>query len=53
MAYRHGERSYRVVINAVTGQVFGERPWSVWKILGAILLAAVVVLVILLLAGGR
>jgi ribosomal protein L37E len=53
MAYHHGEKSYRVVINAVTGQVFGERPWSVWKILGAVLLAALVVLVIMLVAGSR
>jgi DNA-directed RNA polymerase subunit RPC12/RpoP len=51
MSYRHGEQVYRVVINAVTGQVFGERPWSAWKILGAATLALVAVLLILLVTG--
>jgi hypothetical protein len=51
MSYRHGEQAYRVVINAVTGQVFGERPWSAWKILGAATLALVAVLLILLVTG--
>ena len=32
LAYRFHERSFRVAINAVTGQVHGERPWSVVKI---------------------
>jgi hypothetical protein len=50
MSYRHREKTYRVVINAVTGQVFGERPWSAWKILGAILLAALVVAVVAMIA---
>jgi hypothetical protein len=50
MSYRHGEKAYRVVINAVTGEVFGERPWSAWKILAALALAALLVLVVMLLA---
>jgi hypothetical protein len=29
-----------VAVNAVTGEVQGARPWSVWKITSAILLAA-------------
>ena len=37
MSYRYGDRTFQVVINAVTGQVYGERPWSVWKIVFAIL----------------
>jgi hypothetical protein len=51
MSYRHAEKPYRVVVNAVTGQVFGERPWSAWKILAAILLAAAAVLAAIWLGG--
>jgi LSD1 subclass zinc finger protein len=43
LAYRYEGRPYRVVVNAVTGQVNGERPWSIPKIM-----AAVVVVVALL-----
>lgn len=40
MAYRYRERSYRVAINAVTGEVHGERPWSPVKIALAVAAAA-------------
>lgn len=43
LAYRYGDRSYQVFINAATGEVQGERPWSVWKILFAVLGALVVI----------
>lgn len=36
-AYRFRDKVYRCVINGRTGRVQGERPWSVWKILFAIL----------------
>jgi DNA-directed RNA polymerase subunit RPC12/RpoP len=42
-AYRYGGKSYRFVVNGQTGKVRGERPWSVWKIAFAVLLAAIVV----------
>lgn len=42
-AYRYRDKSYRFVVNAQTGKVRGERPWSVWKIAFAVLLAALVV----------
>jgi predicted RNA-binding Zn-ribbon protein involved in translation (DUF1610 family) len=32
MAYRYRDRPYRVLINAVTGEVSGERPYSLVKI---------------------
>ncbi|MFT4151033.1 MAG: primosomal protein N' (replication factor Y) - superfamily II helicase [Paracoccaceae bacterium] len=38
-AYRYGGKSYRFVVNGQTGKVQGERPWSVWKIAFAVLLA--------------
>lgn len=37
MAYRYKDKPYRVVINAVTGEVQGERPYSLVKIMAAIL----------------
>lgn len=37
LAYRYGGKSYRVVVNAMTGQVSGERPWSAIKIALAVL----------------
>lgn len=39
-AYRYNGKSYRFVINGQTGKVQGERPWSVWKIAFAVLVAA-------------
>lgn len=37
-AFKFLGRDYRVLVNGRTGEVQGERPWSVWKILGAVLL---------------
>lgn len=42
-AYRYRQKVYRVLINARTGEVTGERPWSAWKICGAILLVVAIV----------
>ena len=36
-AYRFRGRGYRFVVNGQTGEVQGERPWSTWKILLAVL----------------
>lgn len=35
-AYRYRGKSYRFIVNGQTGRVQGERPWSVWKIAGAV-----------------
>ena len=45
LAYRYQDKVYQVAINAGTGEVQGERPYSVWKITFAILLG-------ILIAGG-
>lgn len=37
LSYRWHEKTYRVVVNAVTGEVQGTRPWSAWKIAGLVL----------------
>lgn len=43
-AYRYNGKSYRFLVNGQTGEVQGERPWSVWKIGVAVLLVAAIVL---------
>ncbi|MEI4471291.1 primosomal protein N' (replication factor Y) - superfamily II helicase [Frigidibacter sp. MR17.24] len=40
-AYRFRGRSYACVINGQTGRVAGERPYSPWKIAGAVALALI------------
>lgn len=41
-AYKYNGKSYRFVVNGQTGKVQGERPWSVWKIAFAVLVAAAI-----------
>jgi len=50
MAYRYHNKVYQVFINAATGEVQGERPYSPWKITFAVLGAILAVLGIYLLA---
>ncbi len=33
-AYRYKQKTYQVIVNAQTGEVVGDRPYSAWKILG-------------------
>ena len=42
-SYRYKEKVYRFLVNAVTGEVQGERPWSIWKISAAVLLGVIAV----------
>jgi DNA-directed RNA polymerase subunit RPC12/RpoP len=46
-AYRYRDRAWRVMINARTGEVIGERPYSAWKIAGAVLAVLTVLAVAL------
>lgn len=50
LAYRYGDKSYQVAVNAATGEVQGERPYSVAKIAVAVLLGLIAagILVVLL-----
>lgn len=50
LAYRYHEKSYRVFINAVTGQVRGERPYSWAKITGTVLTVLALILTFVALA---
>ncbi len=38
MAYKYRSKPYQIFINAATGEVQGERPYSVWKIMFAVIL---------------
>lgn len=46
-AYRYNGSSYRFVVNGQTGKVMGERPYSAWKIAGAVAVALVALAAIL------
>ena len=49
-AYRYKEKTYRVLINAVTGEVQGDRPYSWVKITGATLVVLVIAGIIFLMS---
>ena len=36
-SYRYKTKVFRFLVNARTGEVQGERPWSAWKITGAVI----------------
>ena len=50
LTYRHDSEEKQVVINAMTGKVHGERPWSWIKIVFAILSGIAIVGLVMLLA---
>lgn len=43
-AYKYNGKSYRFLVNGQTGEVQGERPWSVWKIASLVILIAALAL---------
>ncbi|MGD9854082.1 MAG: hypothetical protein AB7U20_03945 [Planctomycetaceae bacterium] len=45
MAYRYHDKPYRVFVNAGTGEVQGERPYSAWKIAFAVLCGTIAAVV--------
>ncbi len=54
-AYRYRGKLYSILVNARTGEVIGERPWSAWKITGLVLaiLAAVATVVLIIKLSGN
>lgn len=50
-AYRFRDRLFRIIINARTGELRGQRPYSAWKIAFAVLGGLAAVAVIALVAG--
>ncbi len=49
-AYRFREKIYRILVNARTGEVQGERPYSAWKIAAAVAAAVILIGIIILVA---
>lgn len=49
-AYKYNGKSYRFVVNGQSGRVQGDRPWSVWKIALAVILALAALAALLWLA---
>lgn len=47
-AFRFLGKPYRFVVNGRTGEIHGERPYSAWKIAGAVLLAVILLLLLAL-----
>ena len=52
-AYRFRDKIFRILINARTGEVQGERPYSAWKIAAAVVLGLVIIGIIALLAASK
>ncbi len=51
-AYRYGDKLHRILINARTGEVQGDRPYSAWKIAGLVILILAIIGLIALLQSG-
>lgn len=50
-AYRFNGKVYQIVVNGRTGEIQGDRPYSVWKILLLIASLLVVILIVVYLSG--
>jgi len=47
-AYQYKGKTYQIMVNAFNGRVFGQRPYSFWKIAGAILLVLIIFIVFII-----
>ncbi len=47
-AYRFRDKIFRILINARTGEVRGERPFSAWKIAGAVIVGLIIIAIVIL-----
>ena len=52
-AYRFNQKVYQVIVNARTGEVQGDRPYSFWKIFFFALFLLLIVGLIAFLSGGE
>ncbi|HEV7474592.1 MAG TPA: TFIIB-type zinc finger domain-containing protein [Pyrinomonadaceae bacterium] len=52
-AYRFNQKLYQIVVNGRTGEIQGERPYSVWKIALFVMTLIVLVLIIALVFGNN
>jgi len=52
LTYRYGDKPFQLAVNAATGEVQGERPWSAIKIILTILFVLAAIALLLVLASG-
>lgn len=52
-AYRFNGKVFQIVVNGRTGEIHGDRPYSVWKIALLVLVLLVVILILVVLFGDR
>jgi predicted RNA-binding Zn-ribbon protein involved in translation (DUF1610 family) len=52
-AYRYNNKVYRFLVNARTGEVRGQRPWSPWKIAFLVILGLIAAAIIAVIASHR
>jgi hypothetical protein len=45
-------RRYPYIVNGRTGDIFGKRPWSAWKITAVVVLSLLLLIVVWLVLGG-
>ncbi|HKR23503.1 MAG TPA: hypothetical protein VJS17_12955, partial [Pyrinomonadaceae bacterium] len=50
-AYRFNGKVYQIVVNARTGEIQGDRPYSVWKILLLIAFLILMIVIVILVFG--
>jgi hypothetical protein len=46
-SYRFAGKPYQIVVNGQSGEVEGDRPWSKWKIVLAVMLVLIVLLLLM------
>jgi predicted RNA-binding Zn-ribbon protein involved in translation (DUF1610 family)/ribosomal protein S27E len=52
-AYRYNGKLFQILVNGRTGEIQGERPYSVWKIALLVVTILIVVLIVAMVAGQR
>ena len=52
-AYRYNGKLFQILVNGRTGEIQGERPYSVWKIVGLIALLLFIVAILVLVFGDQ
>ncbi len=52
-AYRYRDKIYRILINARTGELQGERPYSAWKIAAAVIAAVIIIAILVAIGASR
>jgi hypothetical protein len=52
-AYRYNGKLFQILVNGRTGEIQGDRPYSVWKIALLVVTILIIVLIVVILYGNR